>query len=108
MLLWCDHLLAFPCRFRVGLGFRFFPSSDSYGINIFSSFIILGHLIGFSINLSIVELGPTTPNVNDRVYCLSSRNCMQGESEASFNVDIIVLIHDVVLCVQLCIKFGLV
>jgi hypothetical protein len=103
----CYGVITFWCclaGFRVGWGLDSSHYLHSYDINIFSSLIILGYLIG----LLIGELDLTTLNVSDGVYCLSSGNYVPRESKASFNVDINVLFHDVVLCVQLCTKLGLV
>jgi hypothetical protein len=107
----CYGVITFwRCLAGLGLGWGSNSSHHlySYDINIFSSLIILGYLIGLSINLSIGELGPTILNVNDGVYCLSFINCVPRELKASFNVAISVLFHDVTLCVQLCTKLGLV
>jgi hypothetical protein len=49
-----------------------------------SSLTVPGSTKGFS----TCDLGLTTLNVNDGVYCLSSGNCVPGELEASLNVDI--------------------
>jgi hypothetical protein len=43
---------------------------------------------GSSKGLSIGDLGLTSLNINDGVYCLSLKNCVPGESKASPNVDI--------------------
>ncbi len=56
--------------------------------------------IGLSTSLSIGDFGLTTFNVNDGVYCLSSGNCVRGESKASPNVDINVLTKTLILKIK--------
>ncbi len=52
---------------------------------------------GSSKGLSTGGVGLATPNVNDGVGCLSSGNCVPGESGASPNVDINVFTKTLIL-----------
>jgi hypothetical protein len=60
----------------------------NYDINTLGSLTVPGSSISLSISLSIIELGLTTPNVNDGVCYLFSGNYVPRELEHSLNIDI--------------------
>jgi hypothetical protein len=96
----CFGVIILWCCF-VGSGSCWGPNSSRHLCNCdtttFGSPTVPNFSIGLSISLSTGDFGLATPNVNDRVFYLSSGNCVSGESEASPNVDINVLTKTLIL-----------
>jgi hypothetical protein len=68
--------------------------------NTLCSPIVWGSSIVLSISFSITELGLTTSNVSDGVYCLSFKNYVPRESEDFLNIDISVSFKTLILKIK--------
>jgi hypothetical protein len=85
---------------RSGWGPNFSRRLCSCDINTLGSPTIPSSAIGLSTSLSTCELGLTTSNVSDGVYCLSFKNYVPRKSKALPSVDINVLSKILILKIK--------
>ncbi len=93
----CYSCLIVLWRYLVGFESGWGPDSSHHLRSCDTTTLGSPIVPGSSKGLLTCYLRQSTPNVKDGVYCLSSGNCVLGESEASPNVDINVFIKTLIL-----------